>query len=120
MGTDGHGSQVATLQSAIQASLPSDTIGGVIACSGAAMFNGTVNEEASETDTGSIGLRYPILPWRAREAIVLPLRDSARDATRHWRALLEAERDWSAWALAEAGLPKFGEIIEQTHDDGAA
>jgi hypothetical protein len=105
--------KVATLESAIQAGLPSDTIGGVIACSSAATFNGTVNEEATETDTGSIGLRYPVLPWRAREAIVIPLRDSARDATQHWRTLLEAERDWSAWALAEAGLPTFDEIIEQ-------
>ncbi len=105
--------KVATLESAIQAGLPSDTIGGVIACSSAGTFNGTVNEEASETDTGSIGLRYPILPWRAREAIVVPLRDSARDATQHWRTLLDAERDWSAWALAEAGLPTFDEIIEQ-------
>jgi hypothetical protein len=105
--------KVATLESAIQTGLPSDTIGGVIACSSAGTFNGTVNEEASETDTGSIGLRYPILPWRAREAIVVPLRDSARDATQHWRTLLDAERDWSAWALAEAGLPTFDEIIEQ-------
>ncbi len=105
--------KVATLESAIQAGLPSDTIGGVIACSSAGTFNGTVNEEASETDTGSIGLRYPILPWRAREAIVVPLSDSARDTTQHWRTLLDAERDWSAWALAEAGLPTFDEIIEQ-------
>jgi hypothetical protein len=77
------------------------------------MFNGTVNEEATETDTGSIGLRYPVLPWRAREAIVVPLGDSARDATQHWRTLLEAERNWSAWALAEAGLPTFDKIIER-------
>jgi hypothetical protein len=105
--------KVATLESAIQAALPSDTIGGVIACSSAGTFNGTVNEEASETDTGSIGLRYPILPWRAREAIVVPLRDSARDATQYWGTLLDAERDWSAWALAEVGLPTFDEIIEQ-------
>jgi hypothetical protein len=105
--------KVATLESAIRAGLSGDTIGGVIACSSAAMFNGTVNEEAAETDAGSIGLRYPVLPWRAREAIVVPLRDSARDATQHWRTLLEAERDWSAWALAETGLPTFDEIIEQ-------
>jgi hypothetical protein len=77
------------------------------------MFNGTVNQEAAETDTGSIGLRYPVLPWSAREAIVVPLRDRARDVTQHWRTLLEAERDWSAWALAEACLPTFDEIIEQ-------
>ncbi len=109
--------KVATLESAIHASLPSDTIGGIVACSSAATFNGTVNEEATETDSGSIGLRYPILPWRAREAIVVPLRDSARDATQHWRTLLEAERDWSAWALAEAGLPTFDEIIEQPAED---
>jgi hypothetical protein len=113
-------SKVATLESAIQTGLPSDTIGGVIACSSAARFNGTVNEEATETDAGSIGLRYPVLPWRAREAIVVPLRDSARDATQHWRTLLEAERDWSAWALSEAGLPTFNEIIEQPPNDGAA
>jgi hypothetical protein len=105
----------------VRVGLPSDTIGGVIACSSAATFNGTVNEEATETDTGSIGLRYPVLPWRAREAIVVPLRDSARGATQHWRTLLEAERDWSAWALAEAGLPTFDEIIEQpaTEDEMA-
>ena len=66
-----------------------------------------------EADTGSIGLRYPVLPRRAREAVVIPLRDSARDTTPHWRILLDAVRDWSAWALAEAGLPTFDEIIEQ-------
>ena len=105
--------KVATLEGAIHTGLSSATIGGVIACSSAATFNGTVNEEAAETDTGSIGLRYPVLPWRARETIVVPLRDSARDATRHWRALLETERDWSAWALAEAGLPTVDEIIQR-------
>jgi hypothetical protein len=109
--------KVTTLESAIHASLPSDTIGGIVACSSAATFNGTVNEEATERDSGSIGLRYPILPWRAREAIVVPLRDSGRDATQHWRTLLEAERDWSAWALAEAGLPTFDEITEQPAED---
>jgi hypothetical protein len=112
--------KVATLERAIHAGIPSNTIGGVIACSSAARFNGTVNEEVAETDTGSIGLRYPVLPWRAREAIVVPLRDSTRDATQHWRALLESERHWSAWALAEAGLPTFSEIMEQPPDDGAA
>ncbi len=109
--------KVATLESAIQTSLPRDTIGGVIACSSAATFNGTVNEEAAETVTGSIGLRYSVRPWRAREAIIVPLRDNAKDATQHWQALLEAERDWSAWALTEAGLPTFDEINEQPAED---
>lgn len=109
--------KVSTLESAIHAGLPGDTIGGVIACSSAATFNGTVNEETAETGTGSIGLRYPILPWRAREAIAVPLRDSAKDTTQHWRALLEAERDWSAWALTEAGLPTLDEITQQPAEE---
>jgi hypothetical protein len=54
------------------------------------------------------------------EAIVVPLRDSARDATRHWRTLLEAERDWSPGRSPRQVLPTFNEIMEQSTNDGAA
>jgi hypothetical protein len=74
-------------------------------------FNGTVQEEDRHTPTGAIGLRYPVVPWRAREAIIIPLRDTARPAAEQWRTVFGAERDWLPWALSEMGLPTLEEIL---------
>jgi hypothetical protein len=106
-------SKVSLLESAIREGLPDETIGGIIACSGVAHFNGTVNEESTESPTGAIGLRYPVFPWRAREAIVIPLRSDARQPAALWRTLFDAERDWFVWALSAADLPTFEEIMEE-------
>jgi hypothetical protein len=105
--------KVSMLESAIRDGLTATTIGGIVACSGVAHFNGTVNEETAETPASSIGLRYPVFPWRAREAIIVPLHDEARPAAELWRTLFDAERDWFAWALEDAGLPTFEEIMAE-------
>jgi hypothetical protein len=103
--------KVATLENAVREGLPDETIGGIVACSGVAHFNGTVNEESADSPMGAIGLRYPVFPWRAREAIIIPLQDDAKLAGELWRALFDTERDWFAWALAGADLPPFEEAI---------
>lgn len=105
-------SKVSMLESAIREGLPDETIGGIIACSGVTHFNGTVNEESTVSPTGAIGLRYPVFPLRAREAIVIPLRNDARQVAALWRTLFDAERDWFAWALVGADLPTFKKIME--------
>ncbi len=104
--------KVSMLESAIREGLPKETIGGIVACSGVAHFNGTVNEESAESPAGALGLRYPVFPWRAREVIVIPLQEGARPAAALWRTLFGAEHDWFAWALAGADLPTFEEIME--------
>lgn len=81
-------------------------IAGVIVCSGASLFPGQVNEEHCELDDGSIGLRYAIAPMRAREAIIIPLREDGIHTARSWVQMHESEQDWLAWALAKAGLPR--------------
>jgi hypothetical protein len=103
--------KVAALEHEIGAAFPDKPIAGIVVCSGASHFNGTINEEAAETSTGAIGLRYAVAPWRAREALVIPLRDAG--AAADWRQLFEAEHDWFAWALDEMGLPTFEEIMAQ-------
>jgi hypothetical protein len=105
--------KVAMLENAVRAGLPDATIGGIVACSGVAHFNGTVNEESTVSPTGALGLRYPVFPWRAREAIIIPLRDEAKSAGGLWRTLFDTERDWFAWALAGADLPPFEEIMAE-------
>ena len=56
--------------------------------------------------------RYSVFPLRAREAIIIPLRDDAKPAAELWRTLSDTERDWFARALADLGLPMFEEIME--------
>jgi hypothetical protein len=101
--------KLAALEHEISTAFPEKPIAGIVVCSGVSHFNGTVNAEASETATGAIGLRYAVAPWRAREALVIPLRD-ARAAT-DWGELFEAEHDWFPWALDEMGLPAFEDIM---------
>jgi hypothetical protein len=86
-------------------------IAGVVVCSGASLFLGQVNEEHCELDDGSIGLRYAIAPMRAREAIIIPLRDDGLQTASNWMQMHESERDWMAWALAKAGLPAEADLF---------
>jgi hypothetical protein len=69
-------------------------IDGVIVCSGAAFFNGTVNEEHIQLTNGAVGLRYSVPPMRAREVIIMPLRNWARSAVDDWVTLHEGEGRW--------------------------
>jgi hypothetical protein len=86
-------------------------IDGVIVCSGAAFFNGTVNEERSHLASGAVGLRYAVAPMRAREAIIMPLREEARPAVADWLALHEREAGWLEWALAALDLPSEAKLF---------
>jgi hypothetical protein len=86
-------------------------IAGVIVCSGASLFPGQVNEEHCELDDGSIGLRYAIAPMRAREAIIIPLREDGIRTARSWVQMHESDRDWLAWGLAKAGLPAEADLF---------
>jgi hypothetical protein len=101
--------KIALLEDAIRNALPERPIDGVVVCSGVSHFNGVVNEEIAETSTGSVGLRYAVTPWRAREALVVPIRDS--DRTPIWREVFQAEAQWLPWALAECGLPPLEMIL---------
>jgi len=86
-------------------------IDGVIICSGAAFFNGTVNEEHMQLASHAVGLRYSVSPMRAREAIIVPLRDQARPAVGDWVALHRGEARWLEWALTAANLPREAELL---------
>jgi hypothetical protein len=88
---------------------PERPIAGVVICSGVSHFNGTVNEEYAETPHGSIGMRYAVQPWRAREMLVIPLERTT--SAEPWRDLFTAEKDWLPWALAACDLPPLQGIL---------
>jgi hypothetical protein len=101
--------KLAVLEGEILRALPEPTIAGVVICSGISHFNGAVNEEYAETPAGSIGMRYAVHPWRAREVLAIPL-EHTRSA-QLWRDLFAAEKDWLPWALAACDLPLLEEIL---------
>lgn len=101
--------KLSLLEEVVHGAFAEPAIAGVVICSGVSHFNGTVNEEHAETKSGAIGMRYAIEPRRAREALVIPLRDGASGEP--WRSLFNAEPDWLPWALTECGLPALEEIL---------
>jgi hypothetical protein len=81
----------------------------VIICSGAAFFNGTVQEERSPATSGAVGLRYAVSPMRGREAIIMPLRDQARPVVEDWVALHDAEARWNGpWRRLDCPAKRNG------------
>jgi hypothetical protein len=107
--------KLAVLEREVLRTFPESPIAGVIVCSGLSHFNGTVNEEYAETPTGSIGMRYAVEPWRAREVLAIPL--GATSGCALWRALFNAERDWVTWALDACELPTLEEILAMPSED---
>jgi hypothetical protein len=101
--------KLAVLEDEILRTFPESPIAGVVVCSGVSHFNGTLNEEYAETPIGSIGMRYAVEPWRAREMLAIPLGRTRSAAL--WRSLFSEERDWLPWALAACGLPRLEEIL---------
>lgn len=101
--------KLAALEREVLRTFPESPIAGVVVCSGVSHFNGTVNEEYAETQSGSIGMRYAVEPWRAREMLAIPL--GATSDCELWRELFKAEADWMAWALAACGLPCLEQIL---------
>ena len=107
----GDASEGEMLEDAIRQGLRENSLGGVVLCSGVAHFNGTVEEEVHQASSGAVGLRYPVAPWRAREAIVVPLCHAARPAAHQWRQPFGTERDWLTWALDEMSLPTIDAML---------
>jgi hypothetical protein len=85
-------------------------IDGLVLCSAAALFTGRVQEEKVQTPGGAVGMRYPVSPMRAREAIVVPIRNQGAGAA-EWIAMQETERDWLSWALDKFDLPSESELF---------
>jgi hypothetical protein len=106
--------KIALLEDAVREAFPESPIAGVVICSGVSHFNGMVNDEVAETQAGSIGMRYTVQPWRAREALVIPLRPTAK--CKPWRDLFGAEVDWLPWALEACCLPSLEAILAPPPD----
>lgn len=82
---------------------------GVVVSSAASLYPGDVPEEYV-TSGDAMAVRCAVGPLRARETLVVPLRDDAATAAADWLALAEAERDWLDWALARQALPPLADI----------
>lgn len=91
-------------------------LGGFVLSSGALLAQGEVSAETCRTDTGAIGMRYPLAPVRGREVIVVPFAD-AGSAALFERAYL-AEPGWLAGALAAASLPTTDHLFARANDLG--
>lgn len=83
---------------------------GVVVSNAAAMALGDVSEERVAVGD-AIGLRRAIAPLRARETLIVPLRDSAASTAADWALLADAEGDWLEWALRQQALPSLDEIL---------
>jgi len=110
--------KVAALERVIGEAASSVPLSGVVLCSGVSHFDGTVEEERHETPTATIGIRYPVVPWRAREPIIIPLHEHARHTAHAWRMLFDSERDWLNWAMVELKLPSVDEMLSTEHLGG--
>lgn len=85
---------------------------GVVITDGAALMRGEVDEETLLLNRGIVARRRRIDRWRARESVVVPLRDRGLGAAEAWGLILDAERDWFGWALERQGVAPPSELIE--------
>lgn len=83
---------------------------GVVLSSAASLALGDVDEERVEAGP-AVAVRRAIAPVRARETLIVPLRDDAIAAVGDWEALADAESSWLEWALLQVGLPSLGEVL---------
>jgi hypothetical protein len=85
---------------------------GVVISDGAALMRGEVDEETLLLDRGVVARRRRIDWWRARESVVVPLRDSGLAAAEAWGLTLDAEGGWLARTLECQAIAPPPELTE--------
>ncbi|MBS1888793.1 MAG: hypothetical protein JSU06_16540 [Actinobacteria bacterium] len=84
---------------------------GVVITDGAAVIRDQIEEDTFVLDRGIVARRRRIDRRRARESVVVPLRDGGLAAAEAWGFILDFERDWLAQALESQGVippPELG------------
>jgi hypothetical protein len=84
---------------------------GVVISDGAGLMRGEVEEETLVLDRGIVARRRRIDWWRARESVVVPLRDSALADAEAWGLILDTERGWLARALEGQGVVPPADLL---------
>lgn len=108
------GVKVPIMASAVRSALgDGDHLRGVLISDGAATVALQRGDETVEAD-GSMGLRRQLDRWRARQAIIVPLRGDSDADVELWISLYESEPDWLDWALDAASLPFPNELHRGT------
>jgi hypothetical protein len=95
---------------ALAAELGGDVPAGIVLSSAAGLHNGEPDETVTDADYG-IAARRAVAPVRGREAIIMPFSKEGHEQVDEWLQLVDAERDWLDWALAEVGLGTAAEIF---------
>ncbi len=100
------------MSAALTAALGQSCPEGIILTSAASLAPEDFEDEIVHSQ-GGIGLRIGVPPLRARESVILPLRQSAAQASTDWLAIANAEQGWLDWALARRGLPSLSEMLNR-------